>query len=108
MVVTLLVIMREVFNLKAYITLNHLEKMNKIILATGMMVGYAYCCEFFIAWYSGSAFERFVFIQRAFGEYWWAYWIMFSCNVFIPQIFWIKRMRRHIGVMFVRNKKGHT
>jgi len=80
MVVTLLVIMREVFNFKNYITLDHLEKMNKVIMATGMMVGYAYSCEFFIAWYSGNPFERFVFINRAFGPYWWAYWIMVSCN----------------------------
>jgi Ni/Fe-hydrogenase subunit HybB-like protein len=101
MVVTLLVIMREVFNMKAYITINHLEKMNKIIMATGLLVGYAYICEFFIAWYSGSAFERFVFINRAFGDYWWAYWIMFSCNVFVPQVFWSEKMRRSIPVMFV-------
>jgi Ni/Fe-hydrogenase subunit HybB-like protein len=101
MVVTLLVIMREVFNFKNYITLDHLEKMNKIIMATGMMVGYAYACEFFIAWYSGAAFERYVFINRAFGPYWWAYWIMVSCNVFIPQIFWMKKARRNIAIMFV-------
>ncbi len=100
MVVTLLVIMREVFGLKSYITLDHLEKMNKVILATGMMVGYAYSTEFFIAWYSGAQFEQYVFINRAFGPYWWAYWIMFSCNVFIPQIFWWKKMRRNIAVMF--------
>jgi molybdopterin-containing oxidoreductase family membrane subunit len=101
MVLTLLVIMREVFNFKDYITLNHLEKMNMIIMATGMMVGYAYASEFFIAWYSGSSFETFTFINRAFGPYWWAYWIMVSCNVFIPQIFWFKKMRRNIAVMFV-------
>src|SRR4051795_6318786 len=101
MVVTLLVIMREVFLFKNYITLDHLEKMNKIIMATGMMVGYAYACEFFIAWYSGSPYEKFAFINRAFGPYWWAYWIMASCNVFIPQIFWSRRARTSIPIMFV-------
>jgi molybdopterin-containing oxidoreductase family membrane subunit len=100
MVVTLLVIMREVFGFKAYITMDHLEKMNKVIMATGMMVGYAYACEFFIAWYSGSALETYVFINRAFGPYWWAYWIMASCNVFIPQIFWWRKARRNIAIMF--------
>ncbi|MEN9722742.1 MAG: hypothetical protein RJB38_728 [Pseudomonadota bacterium] len=101
MVVTLLVIMREMFGFKNYITMDHLELMNKIIMATGMMVGYAYACEFFIAWYSGSAFEKYVFINRAFGPYWWAYWTMATCNVIIPQLFWIRSMRRNIGVMFV-------
>lgn len=95
MVVTLLVIAREVFNLKRYITMDHLEKMNKIILATGMLVGYAYACEFFIAWYSGSSFEQYAFINRAFGPYWWAYWTMAVCNVVIPQIFLIKIQKKH-------------
>jgi len=101
MVVTLLVIMREMFGFKNYITLGHLERMNKIILATGMIVGYAYACEFFIAWYSGSAFERFTFINRAFGPYWWSYWIMVSCNVLSPQVFWFRAARRNIAVMFI-------
>jgi len=102
MVVTLLVIVREVFNLKNYITVDHLEKMNKIIMATGLMVGYAYGCEFFIAWYSGGAYEKFIFFQsRAFGPYWWAYWTMVSCNVLIPQIFWFRRARRNVALMFV-------
>ncbi|MBI4366899.1 MAG: polysulfide reductase NrfD, partial [Deltaproteobacteria bacterium] len=81
MVVTLLVIVRRVFGLEGYITMQHLDNMNKIILVTGMMVGYAYATEFFIAWYSGNEIERFVFINRAFGPFAWAYWIMVSCNV---------------------------
>ncbi|MGZ3687111.1 MAG: NrfD/PsrC family molybdoenzyme membrane anchor subunit [Bdellovibrionota bacterium] len=101
MVVTLLVIAREMFSLQNYITITHLEKMNKIIMATGMLVGYAYTCEFFIAWYSGNPFETFTFVNRAFGPYWWAYWTMFSCNVFIPQLFWFRKFRRSIPVMFV-------
>lgn len=101
MVVTLMVIAREVFNLRSYITLSHLEKMNRIILATGMMVGYAYACEFFIAWYSGSPFERFTFINRAFGPYAWAYWTMMGCNVIFPQVFWFEKARRSLPVMFV-------
>lgn len=102
MVVTLMVILREVVPVfKDYITLNHMENMNKIIMSTGMIVGYAYGSEFFIAWYSGSPYEGFAFLNRAFGPYWWSYWIMISCNVFIPQLFWFKRFRRSIPVMFV-------
>lgn len=101
MVSTLLIIMREVFGFKNYITLSHLEKMNKVILTTGMIVGYAYACEFFIAWYSGSGFEKYVFVNRAFGPYWWAYWTMVSCNVLVPQIFWWSKARRNIAITFV-------
>lgn len=101
MVATVLILVRKVFHLEHIITINHLEKMNKILLATGMMVGYAYAMEFFIAWYSGNTFEQFVFVNRAFGPYAWAYWIMVSCNVFFPQLFWFKKIRRSIPITLV-------
>ncbi|MBP7283175.1 MAG: polysulfide reductase NrfD [Leptospiraceae bacterium] len=101
MVVTLMVIAREMFNLKEYVTMKHLENMNKVIMVTGLMVGYAYSTEFFIAWYSGNEYEGFTFVNRALGPYWWAYWIMISCNVLSPQVFWFQKFRTSIPVMFV-------
>ena len=101
MVVTLMVIAREMFNLKEYVTMKHLENMNKVIMVTGLMVGYAYSTEFFIAWYSGNEYEGFTFVNRAFGPYWWAYWIMISCNVLSPQVFWFQKLRTSIPVMFI-------
>jgi molybdopterin-containing oxidoreductase family membrane subunit len=93
MVVTLAVPARQFFGLKRIITIRHLELMNKIMIATGLMVGYAYAMEFFIAWYSGSSYEGFTFINRAFGPYAWAYWTMISCNVLFPQLHWFKAVR---------------
>ncbi len=101
MVMTLALIARKIYKLENYITLNHLEKMNKIMLVTGMMVGYSYGCEFFVAWYSGNPYEQFAFINRAFGPYWWAYWTMITCNVVVPQLFWSKKLRTNLAVMFV-------
>jgi molybdopterin-containing oxidoreductase family membrane subunit len=101
MVLFLLVIARSVYSLQEVITLHHLENMNKIILATGSMVGYAYAIEFFIAWYSGNPYEVFTFTNRAFGPYWWAYWIMVTCNVVCPQLFWFRRVRQSIPAMMV-------
>ena len=101
MVVTLMIPSREFFGLKNVVTPLHIENMCKIMLATGMMVGYAYAIEFFIAWYGGNPYERFAFINRAFGPYAWSYWIMVSCNVLSPQIFWFKKMRRSLPVIFV-------
>ena len=93
MVVTLLVPARKLCALEDIITVRHLENMCKIMLATGMMVGYAYGMEFFMAWYSGNPYEQFAFINRAFGPYWWAYWTMIGCNVISPQFFWFKWCR---------------
>lgn len=101
MVVTLAVPAREFYGLKHIITVRHLENMNKIILVTGSMVGYAYAMEFFMAWYSANSFESFAFVNRAFGTYWWAYWIMVSCNVISPQLFWVKFMRTNPWAMWV-------
>jgi len=99
---TLAIVARILYpQVQDYITVNHLEKMAKIMMLTGMMVGYAYSMEFFIAWYSGNAYERFTFINRAFGPFWWSYWIMICCNVLIPQIFWSRKLRRSIPVLFV-------
>ncbi len=101
MVGTLLVPARKWFGLKEFITLHHLENMNKIILATGSMVGFAYATEFFIAWYGGNPAESFAFVNRAFGPYAWAYWIMVSCNVIAPQFFWSKRVRTNTVAMWI-------
>jgi molybdopterin-containing oxidoreductase family membrane subunit len=101
MVVTCLVFLRKVFHIEHIITMQHLDNMNKIILVTSMMVGYGYLMEYFMAWYSGNQFEQFVFINRAFGPYAWAYWTMISCNVLLPQLFWIRKIRRSIPIMLI-------
>jgi len=93
MVVTLMVPARAYFGLKDLVTIRHLENMNKIILATSLMVGYAYSTEFFIAWYGGNQYEIFAFLNRALGPYAWAYWTMVTCNVVVPQLFWFKSWR---------------
>jgi len=100
MVVTLAIPARQMWGLKNFITMRHLENMNKIILLTGTMVGYAYTMEFVIAWYSGYIYEQFVFVNRALGQHNWAYWTMIACNVLAPQLFWFKRFRTSIPVMF--------
>lgn len=101
MVQNVLIFIRKIFNYEHIITMKTLENMNKIILLTGMIVGYAYSMEFFTAWYSGVQPEQFAFVNRAFGPYAWAYWIMVSCNVIFPQLFWFKKIRTSIPVMFI-------
>lgn len=101
MVQTLMVITRKVLNIEQYITINHIESMNKVIVLTGTMVGVAYLTELFIAWYSGYIYEQFAFYNRALGPYWWSYWAMMTCNVITPQFFWVKKFRRSIAWTFV-------
>ena len=93
MVETLLLIMRKVVSLDAYITIKHIEYMNVIIILTGSLVGTAYMTELFMSWYSGVEFEQYAFLNRATGPYWWAYVIMMTCNVLTPQLYWITKIR---------------
>jgi molybdopterin-containing oxidoreductase family membrane subunit len=101
MVVTLMVITRKGFGLENIITPLHFENMAKIMIVTGGIVGYAYAMEFFVAWWSQNPFEQYTFINRAFGPYAWAYWTMVTCNVLSPQIFWIKKARTNMAVLFI-------
>ena len=101
MVQTLLLVMRKVLNFENYITMFHIESMNKIILVTGSIVGIAYLTELFIAWYSGSEYELYAFTNRIGGPYAWAYWAMMTCNVISPQLFWFKKIRTSIAISWV-------
>jgi Ni/Fe-hydrogenase subunit HybB-like protein len=100
MVLTLMIMTRKILKLEDYITINHIESMNKVILLTGTIVGTAYLTELFVAWYSGYVYEQFAFYNRALGVYWWSYFGMMACNVISPQIFWVKKVRRSIFITF--------
>jgi molybdopterin-containing oxidoreductase family membrane subunit len=101
MVLTLMLPLRAIYRLDDLITQYHIDCMTKIILATGTMVGYAYGMEFFIAAYGANDFEIFAFVNRAFGNYAWAYWIMISCNVISPQFFWFKKIRENTALVWI-------
>ena len=95
MVLQCMIPARSAYKLENLVTLKHIDVMCKFILATGTLVGYAYCMELFIAWYSGNPNEWQTFQDRAFGgDYSWAYWTMMTCNLFIPQLFWIRWCRQ--------------
>jgi molybdopterin-containing oxidoreductase family membrane subunit len=101
MVLTLMLPLRAIYKLEDLITPYHIDCICKVTLTTGSMVGYAYAMEFFIAWYGANPYEGFTFINRAFGNYAWAYWIMITCNVVTPQLFWFKKVRRNVALVWV-------
>ena len=101
MVLTLTIVMRHVFKLKSYITINHLESMAKIVLLTAGIVGIAYLTEFAIAYYSAVPAEQFHFANRVFGPYGWSAAIMLTCNLVVPQFLWFKKIRRSIAGLFI-------
>jgi predicted flap endonuclease-1-like 5' DNA nuclease/Ni/Fe-hydrogenase subunit HybB-like protein len=101
MVQTLMLIVRKVMKLEAYIHTKHIEYMNIVIMVTGSIVGVAYLTELFMAWYSGVEYESYAFINRATGPMAWAYWVMMTCNVVSPQLMWVKKWRRNLMFTFI-------
>ena len=101
MVMTLLIITRQTMHLERYITMRHLDAMARVLLLTGSIVSYAYATEFFSAWFGGNLYERFHFINRATGPYAWGFYIMVLCNAITPQLFWFRKARSSVAVLFV-------
>jgi len=101
MVQTLLLVTRKVLGLENYITMFHIESMNKIILVTGSIVGVAYLTEFFIAYYSGGEYEQYTFLNRFTGPFWWAGCMMYGCNILMTQVMWFKKIRTNIAMAWV-------
>jgi molybdopterin-containing oxidoreductase family membrane subunit len=95
MVWTIIIPMRRWFGLRHYVTLNHLDASAKMVLFTSLVVGLAYLIEFFIAWYGGVKYEQDYFWNRVFGQWWWAAWIMLTCNMILPLSLFSQKLRRN-------------
>jgi len=93
MVLTLAIPLRRIYGLQDFITMQHLNYMGRIVLATGLVVAYGYTMEAFMAWYSGNIYEQFMMINRFTGPYRYMYWSLLACNVVAPQALWFQRVR---------------
>jgi Ni/Fe-hydrogenase subunit HybB-like protein len=102
MVVMAMIVVRTTMNLKHLITDYHLDVMNKVILTCSCLMGYAYLMEGFVAWYSMNPYIHHTFYEYIAGTYWKAGWITITCNIFIPQLLWMRKFRRsYAGMIFV-------
>jgi molybdopterin-containing oxidoreductase family membrane subunit len=101
MVLALAIPIRAFYGLEDFITLRHLQNMAKILLATGLMVGYGYAMEAFMAWYSGNTVERFSSLNRMTGPYGRFYWALIATNIVIPQVLWFRWARSSVAVLWL-------
>jgi molybdopterin-containing oxidoreductase family membrane subunit len=101
MVMTLAIPLRKWWGLEGFITQRHLDNMAKVMLATGLIVGYGYMMEAFMAWYSGNHYEQYMMRNRMGGPYGWSYGMLILCNILIPQLMWLRRIRENTLVLFI-------
>jgi molybdopterin-containing oxidoreductase family membrane subunit len=100
MVLVLAIPIRKFYGLEDMITMRHLQNSAKIMLATGLIVGYGYFFETFVALYSGSTYERFMIHNRWFGPYAVFYWALIVLNILIPQVLWSPKIRANTAWLF--------
>ncbi|MGH9793901.1 MAG: NrfD/PsrC family molybdoenzyme membrane anchor subunit [Candidatus Acidiferrales bacterium] len=100
MVLTLAIPLRKFYGLQDFITERHLDNMAKVMLATGLIVAYGYMMETFVAWYSGAQYEQYMMINRMTGPYAVQYWMLILCNIAIPQLLWLRRVRLNTVVLW--------
>ena len=102
MVITLAVPIRKFYHLEDLVTLRHLDNMAKVMLATGMIVGYGYGMEVFMSWYAASHWEFFMMWNRMFGPMGWAYWMLILTNLAIPlTTLWSRKLRVNALFLFL-------
>ncbi|OFV85559.1 MAG: hydrogenase [Acidobacteria bacterium RIFCSPHIGHO2_12_FULL_67_30] len=101
MVMTLSIPIRKFYGLEDFITMRHLDNMAKVMLATGLIVAYGYMMETFMAWYSGSPAEWFMIVNRMTGPYRFWYWLLIACNIVIPQLLWLGKVRAKVFLLWV-------
>jgi molybdopterin-containing oxidoreductase family membrane subunit len=101
MVLNLMLVARKTMRLEDYISRRHVDAMCKLVVAMSCLIGLAYAIEFFTAFFSGDPYESFAFLNRAMGPLAWGFAIMVACNVLIPQLMWIRGVRRSLLLVFV-------
>ncbi len=100
MLIILLVPIRQYYKLQDLVTLRHIDMCCRYTLLMGLFVAYIYGMEFFIAYYGGSPNERYTFYDRIRGPYWLTWYVMMFCNCVVPQLFWMKSVRRNPWLAF--------
>ena len=101
MVLLLTIPLRRFYGLEGFITMRHMHNMAKVMLATGLIVGYGYIMEAFFGWYSGNKYERFMIWNRMHGPYSLYYWVLILCNIITPQFLWSKKIRSNLLALWI-------
>ena len=101
MVLTLMIPVRTFYHLESLVTMRHVNNMAKVMLTTGLIVGYGYMMEAFYSWYSTNTYEGFMYWNRMTGPYAPYYWCLIFCNIITPQFLWIKRVRTNLIILWL-------
>jgi len=101
MVLMLAIPIRKIYGLEDFITERHLNNSAMVMLATGLIVAYGYVMEAFMNWYGGNRYDQFLLWNRLHGPYAPLYYALIFCNIVLPQLLWIKKLRTNPFWLFL-------
>ena len=88
-------------NLNQYIKIEQLDKINKVILATSLIITFSYILEVFFLFYNGNELEKEIYLNRIFKENSLLFFLMIFSNSVLPNLFWLKRFRNNKTMMLI-------
>ena len=101
MVLTLTIPGRYLLGISEYVTVDHLEKLAKLVLTMSLILSYSYVSEFFFAWYKGDPYDRSQYLFRIDGAYAPLFWVTIVCNSIAPLLLFRRSVRRNLTALFV-------
>ncbi len=101
MALTIGVLLRRLAPVAVLITVEHLERLARLVLAMGLVLAYCYAVEIFMAWRSGDRYEIYTMVNRLRGPYAPVYWTLLACVVVLPQLLWWPAARRNETLLLV-------
>lgn len=94
MVQIMLIFIRNMFGFRNEITINHIDNINRVILINSILMFLCYFSEVFVGYFSNQHHEINLLNERLFGSQSFEFYSMFICNVLLPQLLWIKKIRK--------------
>ena len=92
-VLLLIVPLRRLLRLEAFITGRHLDVLCRLLLVSSLCLFYSYVMDAFQVFYSADPAERTMFVERVTGGYAYVYWSTILFNVLLPQLMWFRQLR---------------
>ncbi len=101
LLIIILNITNYVYELNHFITEEQFEKINKVILATSLIITFSYLLEIFYIFYNGNELEKEIYSRRICVENSVFFILMIFSNSILPNLYWSKRLRKSRLTMLI-------
>lgn len=100
-VVLLIIPLRRLYRLEAFITSRHVDVLGKLMIVTTFCMAYAYMMDSFNSFYSPDRAEHEYAQAAMFGHYAGIFWGKLALNVVLTQLLWFRAVRLNQVMMML-------